>query len=175
MVTCRGAWKSGSIKAWLQSRPTTPITIRLASQPEPAAPAVGTCGHRSSRGVTPPADRHPRSHNAGPPGFHLQNAIRLGGFWPHKALVPRRQAGGDRLPESDALRRDLANQALRKSFTITGTPTVERELCDRQIRREARKTAAWSMTRPADLTALMAELNKLVAVISDQEREAVAA
>lgn len=69
-----------------------------------------------------------------------------------------------------------ANQQVRKAFTITGTPTVERELAigkiDEKIDDGNRLT---DDTARADLTALLAELNELVAVIADQEGEAVAA
>ncbi|HNF84379.1 MAG TPA: hypothetical protein PLE13_10380, partial [Solirubrobacterales bacterium] len=68
-----------------------------------------------------------------------------------------------------------ANQALRKSFTITGTPTVERELAIGKSDEKLEDGRLVDDQARADLTALMAELNELVAVISDQEREAVAA
>jgi chromate reductase len=70
-----------------------------------------------------------------------------------------------------------ANQQVRKAFTITGTPTVERELAigkiDEKIDSEDRITDDTART---DLAALLAELNELVAVIADQrDQEAVAA
>ncbi len=70
-----------------------------------------------------------------------------------------------------------ANQQVRKAFTITGTPTVERELAigkiDEKIDQENRIV---DETARGDLIALLAELNELVAVIADQEdQEAVPA
>jgi len=69
-----------------------------------------------------------------------------------------------------------ANQQVRKAFTITGTPTVERELAigkiDEKIDAENRLT---DDPARADLSALLAELNELVAVIADQAEESVAA
>lgn len=69
-----------------------------------------------------------------------------------------------------------ANQQIRKSFTITGTPTVERELAigkvDEKLDENGRLTDDAART---ELTAVMAELNELVAVIADQSEEAVAA
>lgn len=65
-----------------------------------------------------------------------------------------------------------ANQQVRKAFTITGTPTVERELAigkiDEKIDDSNRLT---DDPARADLAALLAELNELVAVIADQQGE----
>ena len=69
-----------------------------------------------------------------------------------------------------------ANQQVRKAFTITGTPTVERELAigkiDEKLDESDRLT---DDAARADFSALLAELNELVAVIANQEEEAVAA
>ncbi|MDQ5895753.1 MAG: hypothetical protein QG596_2014 [Actinomycetota bacterium] len=69
-----------------------------------------------------------------------------------------------------------ANQQVRKAFTITGTPTVEREVAigkvDEKIDDSDRLT---DDVARADLSALLAELNELVAVIADQQDKAVAA
>ena len=69
-----------------------------------------------------------------------------------------------------------ANQQIRKAFTITGTPTVERELAigkiDEKIDDENRLIDESARN---DVIALLAELNELVAVIADQADEAVPA
>lgn len=69
-----------------------------------------------------------------------------------------------------------ANQQARKAFTITGTPTVEREVAigkiDEKIDDEGR--LADDPAR-ADVTALLAELEELAAVIADQAEDAVPA
>jgi len=69
-----------------------------------------------------------------------------------------------------------ANQQVRKAFTITGTPTVEREVAigkvDEKIDESDRLT---DDAARADVAALMAELNELVAVIADQQEETVVA
>jgi len=69
-----------------------------------------------------------------------------------------------------------ANQQVRKAFTITGTPTVEREVAIGKVDEKLDDTDRLTddATR-AEVAALMAELNELVAVIADQQEEAVAA
>ena len=69
-----------------------------------------------------------------------------------------------------------ANQQVRKAFTITGTPTVERELAIGKV--DEKIDGSDRLTDDAareELSALLAELNELVAVIADQSDEAVAA
>lgn len=70
-----------------------------------------------------------------------------------------------------------ANQQVRKAFTITGTPTVEREVAigkiDEKIDESDRLTEEVART---EVASLLAELNELVAVIADQsDQETVAA
>lgn len=69
-----------------------------------------------------------------------------------------------------------ANQQVRKAFTITGTPTVEREVAigkiDEKLDESDRLT---DDTARSDVSALLAELNELVAVIADQQEESVTA
>ncbi|MCB0869501.1 MAG: NAD(P)H-dependent oxidoreductase [Solirubrobacterales bacterium] len=70
-----------------------------------------------------------------------------------------------------------ANQQVRKAFTITGTPTVERELAIGKIdeKIDATNRLTEDVAR-GDLAALLAELNELVAVIADQSgQEAIPA
>lgn len=68
-----------------------------------------------------------------------------------------------------------ANQQVRKAFTITGTPTVEREVAIGKVDEKLDDTDRLTDDAArAEVAALMAELNELVAVIADQE-EAVAA
>ena len=68
-----------------------------------------------------------------------------------------------------------ANQSLRKSFTITGTPTVERELAIGKVDEKIEDGRLAEDQARADLTALMAELNELVAVIADERLQQLAA
>lgn len=69
-----------------------------------------------------------------------------------------------------------ANQQVRKAFTITGTPTVEREVAigkvDEKLDENDRLTDDQAR---ADVAGLLAELNELVAVIADQSEEEVPA
>lgn len=69
-----------------------------------------------------------------------------------------------------------ANQQVRKAFTITGTPTVEREVAIGKVDEKVDETNRITddETR-AEITALLAELNELVAVIADQAEEPAAA
>ncbi len=69
-----------------------------------------------------------------------------------------------------------ANQQVRKAFTITGTPTVEREVAIGKVdeKLDANDRLTDDQAR-ADVTGLLAELNELVAVIADQAEEEVAA
>lgn len=140
-------------------------------QPEPAPAEVEDLRAQISAAdalliVTP-------EYNAGPPGY-LKNAIDWASR-PHKASSlagkPAAIVSQSPMPFGGI----WANQALRKSFTITGTPTVERELAIGKSDEKLEDGRLVDDQARADLTALMAELNKLVAVISDQEREAVAA
>lgn len=140
-------------------------------QPEPAPAEVEDLRAQISAAdalliVTP-------EYNAGPPGY-LKNAIDWASR-PHKASSlagkPAAIVSQSPMPFGGI----WANQALRKSFTITGTPTVERELAIGKSDEKLEDGRLVDDQARADLTALMAELNELVAVISDQEREAVAA
>ena len=69
-----------------------------------------------------------------------------------------------------------ANQQVRKAFTITGTPTVEREVAigkvDEKLDDSDRLT---DDAARSEVASLLAELNELVAVIADQQEEAVTA
>ena len=111
--------------------------------------------------------------NAGPPGY-LKNAIDWASR-PHKASAlagkPAAIVSQSPMPFGGI----WANQALRKSFTITGTPTVERELAIGKADEKIEDGRLTEDQARADITALMAELNELVAVIADQEQEALAA
>jgi chromate reductase len=111
--------------------------------------------------------------NAGPPGY-LKNAIDWASR-PHKASSlagkPAAIVSQSPMPFGGI----WANQALRKSFTITGTPTVERELAIGKVDEKIESGRLVDDQARADLTALMAELNELVAVIADQEEEPVPA
>lgn len=112
--------------------------------------------------------------NAGPPGY-VKNAIDWASR-PHKASSlagkPAAIISHSPMPFGGI----WANQAIRKSFTITGTPTVERELAigklDEKIDDSGRVT---DDDARADLIALLAELNELVAVLAEQAEETVAA
>lgn len=68
-----------------------------------------------------------------------------------------------------------ANQQVRKAFTITGTPTVEREVA---IGKVDEKTDAANQitdaTAQADVTALLTDLVELVRASADQLEEALA-
>lgn len=64
-----------------------------------------------------------------------------------------------------------ANQQVRKAFTITGTPTVERELAIGKIDEKLDNGRLVEDQARSDLTALLAELNELVAIIADQTDE----
>lgn len=112
-------------------------------------------------------------YNAGPPGY-LKNAIDWASR-PHKASSlagkPAAIVSQSPMPFGGI----WANQSLRKSLTITGTPTVERELAIGKVDEKLEDGRLVDDQARADLTALMAELNELVAVISDQEQEAVTA
>lgn len=113
-------------------------------------------------------------YNAGPPGY-LKNAIDWASR-PHKASSlagkPAAIVSQSPMPFGGI----WANQSIRKSFTITGTPTVERELAIGKVDEKLDESGRLvDDAARADLTALMAELNELVAVIADQDEEAVAA
>lgn len=69
-----------------------------------------------------------------------------------------------------------ANQQVRKAFTITGTPTVEREVAIGKVdEKTAEPDRITDDDARAEVTALLAELNELVAVIADQAGEAALA
>jgi len=113
-------------------------------------------------------------YNAGPPGY-LKNAIDWASR-PHKASSlagkPAAIVSQSPMPFGGI----WANQSLRKSFTITGTPTVERELAIGKVDEKIEDGRLAEDQARADLTALMAELNELVAVIADEiDQETVAA
>ncbi|MCB8916242.1 MAG: NAD(P)H-dependent oxidoreductase [Thermoleophilales bacterium] len=112
-------------------------------------------------------------YNAGPPGY-LKNAIDWASR-PHKASSlagkPAAIVSQSPMPFGGI----WANQSLRKSLTITGTPTVERELAIGKVDEKLEDGRLVDDQARADLTALMAELNELVAVIADQDQEAVTA
>lgn len=68
-----------------------------------------------------------------------------------------------------------ANQQVRKSFTITGTPTVEREVAIGKVDEKTDDSnRITDETARDEVIALLAELNELVAVIADQFEEAAA-
>lgn len=71
-----------------------------------------------------------------------------------------------------------ANQGIRKAFTITGTPTVEREVAIGKIDEKLDENNAL-IDEPArsEVKALLAELEELVAIIAEaaEEETAVAA
>ncbi|HRV60987.1 MAG: NAD(P)H-dependent oxidoreductase [Solirubrobacterales bacterium] len=112
-------------------------------------------------------------YNAGPPGY-LKNAIDWASR-PHKASSlagkPAAIVSQSPMPFGGI----WANQALRKSFTITGTPTVERELAIGKVDEKIEDGRLTDDQARADVIALMAELNELVAVIANPDEEAVAA
>lgn len=112
--------------------------------------------------------------NAGPPGY-LKNAIDWASR-PHKASSlagkPAAIVSQSPMPFGGI----WANQSIRKSFTITGTPTVERELAIGKVDEKIGDGRMVEDQARADLTALMAELKELVAVIADQtDLEAITA
>jgi chromate reductase len=111
--------------------------------------------------------------NAGPPGY-LKNAIDWASR-PHKASSlagkPAAIVSQSPMPFGGI----WANQSIRKSFTITGTPTVERELAIGKVDEKIEDGRLVDDQARADLTSLMAELNELVAVIADQDPEPVPA
>jgi len=113
-------------------------------------------------------------YNAGPPGY-LKNAIDWASR-PHKASSlagkPAAIVSQSPMPFGGI----WANQSIRKSFTITGTPTVERELAIGKVDEKIEDGRLVEDQARTDLTALMAELNELVAVIADEiDQEAVTA
>lgn len=111
--------------------------------------------------------------NAGPPGY-LKNAVDWASR-PHKASSlagkPVAIVSQSPMPFGGI----WANQSLRKSFTITGTPTVEREVAIGKVDEKFEDGRLIEDQARADLTALMAELEELAAVIADQQEETVPA
>ena len=111
-------------------------------------------------------------YNAGPPGY-LKNAIDWASR-PHKASSlagkPAAIVSQSPMPFGGI----WANQSIRKSLTITGTPTVERELAIGKVDEKIEDGRLVEDQARTDLTALMAELNELVAVIAGQQAEPAA-
>ncbi len=110
--------------------------------------------------------------NAGPPGY-LKNAIDWASR-PHKASSlagkPAAIVSQSPMPFGGI----WANQSLRKSFTITGTPAVERELAIGKVDEKLEAGRLVDEQARTELATLMAELGELVAAVGEPEDELVA-